>query len=200
MTLDEIAKKLKLRNDTVIKAVKSLCEKDINFRNRFVIDKIYFKSEFSLEETKRIYKELGCNLLQITTLEETWKGDKLIDVFTIKGTQNFLEEYKKNPKKSCCNNCKYLKGCSVEGLLMPQPYCSVYQRLLKDINAKVYEDWCSSYVYANLPKPRQWYKENAPVNLNMYGETNTVNGINREELNKTRESNEKIKIVNKVGF
>ena len=84
---------------------------------------------------------------------------------------------------------------------MPQPFCKVYNMYLKSFNAKVYEDYCTSYLKANLPKPRQWFKENAPINLNMYGETGTINGIdNSKMMNTERSVKGVITRVNQVGF
>jgi hypothetical protein len=84
---------------------------------------------------------------------------------------------------------------------MPQPYCKVYEKYLASFDAKVYEDWCTSYLKTNLPKPRQWYKDNAPINLNMYGETNTINGINISKMMNTERSVKGVVVrVDQVGF
>ena len=76
-------------------------------------------------------------------------------------------EYKKNPEIKCCNTCKYLIGVTGSHK-MPQPYCKVYEKFLASFNAKVYEDWCTSYFKSNLSKPRQWYKEIAPLDLKSF--------------------------------
>ena len=83
---------------------------------------------------------------------------------------------------------------------MPKPYCSLYRKYVHSFNADVYNDYCSSYTYIKLPKGRQWFKENAPSNLNMYGEISTVNGIDRSKMQKQRKQNEPIVYLNRVGF
>ena len=170
MTQSEIIKKLGKTKTDIQNALHKLSETIPSIKKKIVDGKLWY-DDFSLEETILIYKELNSNFLQIELLKENWIEKGPTDLITINGTQAFLQKYKNNPKIKCCNTCKYLKGL-VNKTIMPQPYCSVYECLLTKINAKVYEDWCTSYVYAELPKPRQWFKESAPSNLNMFGDIN----------------------------
>lgn len=169
MTETEICKNLRKKQEFVKQAIYKLAETTPSIQKKLFNHKILYNTDFSLEETLLIYKELNANFLQIELLKENWIEKGPSDLITINGTQAFLQKYKNNPKIKCCNTCKYLKGL-VNKTIMPQPYCSVYECLLTKINAKVYEDWCTSYVYAELPKPRQWFKESAPSNLNMFGD------------------------------
>ena len=199
MTQIQITRHLKIHSELVVNAIKKLSESIPSIKSKYVNGRLWNGAEFNLEETEAIFKELGANELQIIYMEENWKEPKLTDIYTIKGTQEFLKQFAENPKIQCCNTCSYLKG-KASGLKMPKPYCSLYGKLLETFNAKVYEDYCSSYTYSNLQKPRQWFKESAPHNLNMYGEVNTINGIENDKLQAERKSNEPVKHVGQIGF
>ena len=157
-------------------------------------------SHFSEEEINVLCDKLELNELQKIYIKENFKEEPAPDIYEIQGTHRFLTEFKNNPNFKCCNTCKYLMGVTGSHK-MPQPYCKIYKKFLASFNAKVYEDWCSSYLKTNLPKPRQWYKENAPVNLNKFGETGTINGIDNSKMMNTERSVKGVVIrVNQVGF
>lgn len=200
MTQTDIMKALHENNLIVHDAVVKVSERVPSVKSKFYDGKLPCNTHFTLAECEEIYKELGANQLQLIYLRENFK-EEYSDVYEITGTHKFLEEYKKDPNIKCCNTCKYLLGMTGSHK-MPQPYCKVYQKYLESFDAKVYEDWCSSYLKVNLPKPRQWFKESAPINLNMYGETNTINGIEKEKMYaaKKRSVPNTIVRVNQVGF
>lgn len=195
----EIVKLLKVWDKSVRAAIKTAAEYTPSIKSKLVNDEIWYGAEFNLEETKIIFKELHRNELELILLEENWKDAPEKDIYTIKGTLEYLKKFEEDPLIKCCNTCKYLKG-KITTTIMPRPYCSLYGKFLYLIPANVYEDYCSSYTYVKLPKARQWYKDNAPSNLNQYGETNTVNGIERSKLNYQRKKGEPIRLVNQVGF
>ena len=200
MTQTDIMKALHENNLIVHDAVLKVSERVPSVKAKFYDGKLPCNTHFTLAECEEIYKELGANQLQLIYLRENFK-EEYSDVYEITGTHKFLEEYKKDPNIRCCNTCKYLLGMTGSHK-MPQPYCKVYQKYLESFDAKVYEDWCSSYLKIDLPKPRQWFKESAPINLNMYGETNTINGIEKEKMYaaKKRSVPNTIVRVNQVGF
>lgn len=203
MTQKEIIHALDLNKSYTISVIRKVAERMPSLKAKYYNGVLPPNTHFSLEETIEIYKELGANPLQIQFMKENFvevkKEQK--DVYTMNGTMKFLEQYKKDPNIKCCNTCKYLIGMTGR-FKMPKPYCKVYEKLLMDFNAKVYEDWCSSYCKADLPKPRQWFKDCAPINLNIYGETNTINGIEKEKMYeaKKRSVPNTIVRVNQVGF
>jgi hypothetical protein len=199
MKESEIVHLLKVWDKSVNKAIKAAAEYTPSIKSKFVDGKLWFGTEFNLEETKIIFKELHRNELELILLEENWKEVPEKDIYTIKGTLEYLKKFEENPFIKCCNTCKYLKGL-VTTTIMPRPYCSLYEKFLYSMPANVYEDYCSSYTYVKLPKARQWYKDNAPSNLNQYGETDTVNGVERSKLNYQRKREEPIRLVNQVGF
>lgn len=200
MTQTDIMKTLHENNLIVHDAVMKVSERVLSVKAKFYDGKLPCNTHFTLAECEEIYKELGANPLQLIYLRENFK-EEYSDVYEITGTHKFLEEYKKDPNIKCCNTCKYLLGMTGSHK-MPQPYCKVYQKYLESFDAKVYEDWCSSYLKVDLPKPRQWFKESAPINLNMYGETNTINGIEKKKMYaaKKRSVPNTIVRVNQVGF
>ena len=200
MTQTDIMKALHENNLIIHDAVVKVSERVPSVKAKFYDGKLPCNTHFTLAECEEIYKELGANPLQLIYLKENFK-EEYSDVYEITGTHKFLEEYKKDPNIKCCNTCKYLLGMTGSHK-MPQPYCKVYQKYLESFDAKVYEDWCSSYLKVDLPKPRQWFKESAPINLNMYGETNTINGIEKKKMYaaKKRSVPNTIVRVNQVGF
>ena len=198
MTSAQISKTTHIHDSLVAQAIERASEYTPSIASKYVNGRLWFATEFNLEETKTILKELKCSRLMAIYIEENWKETAETDVITIKGTNKFVEDWKKNPHIQCCNTCKYICG-KVAGYKMPQPFCKVYNTYLYKYN--VYEDYCSSYKYLELPKPRKWFKENAPTNLNMYGETDTVNGVKKEEFVSGEEwGNRPVELVNQVGF
>ena len=200
MTLTELSKLLDIPWYVISPKVKELSETMPSHAAKYYKGQLFPNSHFSLEEIDAICEKLELNPLQKIYVHENFKEMPSPDIYEIYGTHKFLEEYKKNPDIKCCNTCKYLIG--VTGAhKKPQPFCKVYNKLLESFDAKVYEDWCSSYLKVNLPKPRQWYKDNAPINLNMYGETNTINGINISKMMNTERSVKGVVVrVDQVGF
>ena len=200
MTLTDIEKILGIWHHRPIDAVKALVDKMPSLKAKTYNGKLYKESHLSWEEVEVISHQMNLNELQIMLLKEHYKDKPDPDIYEIQGTHKFLKEYKTNPDIKCCNTCKFLIGMTGSHK-MPKPYCKVYEKYLASIDAKVYEYWCSSYLKANLPKPRQWYKENAPINLNMYGETGTINGIDNSKMMNTERSIKGVVVrVNQVGF
>ena len=186
----------------VNEAVSKAAEKLPSLKEKFVDGKVPCHTTLSLPEVEEIYKQLDANPLELIYLKENFKQpEEERDVYEIKGTHDFLDEYAVNPKIKCCNTCKHLCGVTNKSM-MPKPYCKVYEDYISNFNAKVYEDYCSSYCRILLPKPRQWFKENAPINLNMYGDTDTINGIKKEKMYeaKTRSVPNTVVRVNQIGF
>lgn len=200
MTITDISKLLNIPLFKISPKIKELSESMPSLAAKYYRGQLYLNSHFSLEEIDAICKKLELNELQITYLHENFKEMPSPDIYEIPGTHKFLESYKKDPNIKCCNTCKFLIGVTGSHK-MPQPHCKVYGKLLETFDAKVYEDWCSSYLRANLPKPRQWFKDTAPINLNMYGETGTINGIdNSKMMNTERSVKGVVTRVNQVGF
>ena len=200
MTITDISILLDIPLFKISPKVKELSESMPSLAAKYYKGQLYPNSHFSLEEVEAICEKLELNNLQKIYIHENFKEMPSPDIYEIPGTHKFLEEYKKNQDIQCCNTCAYLLGVTGSHK-MPQPYCKVYEKYLESFNAKVYEDWCSSYLKAKLPKPRQWYKETAPVNLNMYGETGTINGIDNSKMMNTERSIKGVVVrVNQVGF
>lgn len=200
MTSAQISREVKQSEQNISRAIERASKYTPSIASKYHDGRLWFATEFNLEETKVILKELKCSRLMTIYIEENWKETAETDVITIKGTNQFISDWNKNPKIQCCNTCRYLLGKCGEHK-MPQPYCKLYNKFLESFNAKVYEDYCSSYTYLELPKPRKWFKDNAPSNLNIYGETNTVNGIDRKEFVSGEEwGNRPVELVNQVGF
>ena len=201
MTQTDIMNALHENNLIVHDAVVKVSERMPSVKAKFYDGKLPCNTHFTLEECEEIYKEIGANPLQLIYLKENFR-EEYSDIYEITGTHKFLEEYKKNPDIKCCNTCKYCIGKTSPNHIIPHPYCEVYDKYLSSFDAKVYEDWCSSYLRIKLPNPRQWFKDNAPVNLNMYGKTDTVNGIEKEKMYaaKKRSVPNTIVRVNQVGF
>lgn len=207
MTEAEITRNLKLGTTTVVEAIKRVAEQTPSIKKKYIDGKLWCGTQFSLEETKAIYKELGCNELQITLLEENWIEKSPIDVYTITGTNKTIIE--NNLTKRCCNTCEFLVGKTSSSINL-RPYCKLYNKLLDRVlipiskskfrKFNVYDDYCKNYSYKKQDKLRMWYKENAPTNLNQYGKLDTTNGIEQEKLNVQRKRNEPIILVNQVGF
>ena len=200
MTLTDIEKLLGIGHHRPIDAAKEVMEELPSLKAKTYNGKLHMRSHLTWEEVEAICHKMHLNELQIMYLKEHYTDMPDPDIFEIPGTHKFLEEYKKDPNIKCCNTCKFLLGMTGSHK-MPQPYCKVYEKYLASFDAKVYEDWCSSYLKANLPKPRQWFKENAPMNLNMYGETGTINGIDNSKLMNSERSVKGVVVrVNQVGF
>ena len=200
MTITELSKLLDMSMSKISPKIKELSKDLPSLAAKYYNGQLYPHCNFSREEINAICDKLNLNSLQRLYVLEHFKEKPAPDIYEIKGTHKFLEEYKLNPDIKCCNTCKYLIGVTASNC-KPQPYCKVYNKLLESFNAKVYEDWCASYLNAKLPKPRIWYKENAPINLNMYGETNTVNGIEMSKMMNTERSVKGVIVrVNQVGF
>lgn len=199
MTQTDITRTLHVDEKTVHKAVVTTISKFPRLQKYIVNGKLFCNTQFNLEETIEIYKQLGRNDLEIIVLKENWKEVPETDVITIKGTLEFIKRFNADPTIKCCNTCKYLKGKALNSK-MPKPYCSLYKMLLESMNAKVYEDWCSSYSYIKFTKPRQWFNERAPHNLNVFGDTNTVNGIDKSQFKTERSVKDTVVLVNEVGF
>lgn len=198
MTQAQMTRILKKRDSDILEAIQKAAEYTPSIAKKFINGRLWYNTQFTLSETKAILKELHCSKLQCIYIEENFQEVPETDVYTIKGTNKFVMDWKKNPHIQCCNTCKYICG-KVAGYKMPQPFCKVYNTYLYKYN--VYEDYCSSYEYLELPKPRKWFKENAARNLNMYGETDTVNGVKKEEFVSGEEwGNRPVELVNQVGF
>lgn len=207
MRRKEIIESLRVDKKKVTAILKDLAKEYPSFQKKYVNGKLRAGTEFNFEETKLIYKRLGRNELELLLLKENWQEVSENDIYTIKGTNKFLTEENCIDKK-CCNNCKFLKGKITKAIA--RPYCSVYEKLLdvakvkigktKSKNINIYEDYCSSYVQKENNEIRRWYKKNAPMNLNQYGKTDSVNGIKRDRLDKKRKRNEPITIVTCLGF
>lgn len=198
MTSSKLERITKIRHGNIVDAIAECAKTIPSIASKYVNGRLWFATEFNLDEIKAICKQLKCSKLQIIYIEENWKEEPETDIITIKGTNKFVEDWKKNPHIQCCNTCKHICG-KVAGYKMPQPFCKVYNIYLYKYN--VYEDYCSSYEYLSLPKPRKWFKENAPANLNMFGETDTVNGVKKEEFVSGEEwGNRPAELVNQVGF
>ncbi len=199
MTQAEIIKMFNKQSNDVVAAVRRASEKIPSIKNKYVNGRLWFNTNFNLEETREICKELKLNELQIIYMEENFQERPETDVYTISGTNAFLLEFKKNPTIKCCNTCKFLKG-KASMSEMPKPFCSLYNKYLESFDAKVYEDYCNSYLYLKLEQPRQWFKDNAPANLDIFGNTNTINGIKRDKMQVHRKRNEPIRYANRVGL
>lgn len=199
MTETEIVKNLGKKISFVTNIIKELAELDPAIKKKYNKGVLCKNSEFTLRETKEIYRAAGANELQIELLEENWVDKKGNEVYTIKGTEDFVKKFNEDKNIKCCNTCEFLKGKSGKKII-PKPFCSVYNMYLHSFKADVYEDYCSSYKYIELPKPRLWYKDTAPINLNSYGEINTINGIERSRLNVEKKKGDPVIIVNKIGF
>ena len=201
MTEYEITKSVKHDNKRIHAAILTTAERVPSIKAKLRNGKIPHCTDFTLEECIEIFKEFGANELELIMLNENYKEHKRkeYDGYRITGTLEFLKKYQANPNIKCCNTCKFLMGVVKDK--MPKPYCRVYENFLYTFKARVYEDWCSSYCKCNLPKPRQWFKDSAPINLNMYGETDTINGIEKSRLmNSKRSVPNTIIRVNQVGF
>ena len=201
MTQKDIINTLHKTNLLVHEAIEKVAERVPSIKAKFYDGRLPSNTHFTLVECEEIYKELNANPLQLIFLRENFK-EGYTDVYEINGTHKFLEEYKNNPNIKCCNTCKYCIGMTSSSHIVPHPYCEVYKAYLSSFDAKVYEDWCSSYLKAKLPKPRQWFKDNAPINLNSFGETDTINGIEKSKMYaaKQRSVPNTIVRVNQVGF
>lgn len=207
MTESEIIRNLKLGTTTVTEAIKRAAEKTPSIKKKYIDGKLWCCTQFNLEEAKAIYKELGCNELQLTLLEENWIEKPATDVYTITGTNKAIIE--NNLTKKCCNTCEFLIGKTSSSINL-RPYCNLYKKLLdktvvpitknKFRKVNVYSDYCVNYSYKKQDKLRMWYKKNAPTNLNQYGRIDTTNGIEQEKLNTHRKRNEPIILVNQIGF
>jgi len=201
MTQTEITEALHDNFPVVHKAILKVAERMPSIKEKFYDGKLPCNCHFTLEECEEIYKELDANPLEMIYLRENFK-EEYTDVYEISGTHKFLADYKKDQNIKCCNTCKFCVGKTSENSFIPKPYCKVYGKFLSSFNAKVYEDYCSSYAKTKLPKPRMWYKNNAPINLNPFGETDTINGIKKEKMYeaKKRSVPNTIIRVNQVGF
>lgn len=195
MTETELLHLLRIQEEKVRIGIKEAAKTVPSIKNKFYKGKLWRGTQFTLDEIKVICEKIGVNDLLMNYIEENWQEKPETDIYTLKGTKEFLKKFEENPAIQCCNTCKYLCGKALNSK-MPKPFCKIYNRLLENFNANVYEDYCSSYSYIEFPKPRQWYKENAPSNLNMFGEKNTVNGVNLAKF-KTERSSDFIKLVNK---
>ena len=200
MTIRDISRLTNVKNYKIDEAAKQIIDEVPSFRKKTINGRLKSEAHLSWEEVEAICKKLKLNELQIMVVKENFSEEPAPDIYEIPGTHKFLAQYKKNSNIKCCNTCKYLIG--VTGThKMPQPYCKVYEKNLSTFSARVYEDWCSSYCKCDLPKPRQWFKDTAPINLNMYGETETINGIEKSRLmNSKRSVPNTIIRVNQVGF
>ena len=199
MTIGELAKLLNVSKYNLAPKIKEVSETLPSLAAKYCNGHIYQQAHFTREEIEAICDKLNLNSLQKIYILEHFKDMPSPDIYEVEGTHKFLDEYNADPDIKCCNTCKFLIGVVKNN--KPQPYCKVYEMYLKTFNAKVYEDWCSSYLKVKLPKPRIWYKETAPSNLNMYGETDTVNGIKIDKLmNSERSVKGVVTRVNQVGF
>lgn len=156
-------------------------------------------TNFTIKECRVIADCAKANELMRIYIEENCTERIDPDGFKLKGSNDFLQKWKNKHNIRCCNTCSGLTGRKREQDNMSRPYCTVYHRYLENFNAKVYEDYCSSYLYNHYEKPRVWFKQNAPINLNQFGETDTVNGIKLSEF-KDRKNNEPINIIGDIGF
>lgn len=196
MTLKELSNITDIPTAKLKPVVRELAATIPSFSSKFHDGLLYTDAQYNIEEINAICDKFNLNELQKIYIRENYKEQPEKDIYEIDGTHAYL----KNPDIKCCNTCKFLLGVTGK-YKMPQPFCKVYNMYLKSFNAKVYEDYCTSYLKANLPKPRQWFKENAPINLNMYGETGTINGIdNSKMMNTERSVKGVITRVNQVGF
>lgn len=200
MTSAELERLLNIPKKDITDAAREVSKTMPSLAAKYYKGQLFQNSHFSLDEINAIAKVLNLNEIQLIYLHEHFTEKPSPDIYEIQGTHKFLEKFKKDPKIKCCNTCKFLLGVTGSHK-MPQPYCKVYEKYLASFNAKVYEDWCSSYLYTKLPKARQWFKDNAPINLNMYGETGTINGIdNSKMMNSERSVKGVVTRVNQVGF
>ena len=200
MTQADIIRALRKQMSDVRSAILKVAENHPSHKEKFVDGKFVQNTHLSFEECMDVYKELNANELQIIYLQENYKKG-YTDYYEITGTHKFLEKFEKDPNIKCCNTCCFCVGKTNETNKVPQPFCEVYNKYLKTLEANVYEDWCSSYLRAKLPKPRQWFRKHAPINLNMYGETDTINGIeNSRMMNSERSVKDAVVRVNQVGF
>lgn len=200
MTITDLSRLINLPLAKLSSIVRQVAEDIPTLSAKYYNGTMFHGSHFSLEEIQAICKKLKLNNLQEIYVMEHFEEQPAPDIYEIPGTHKFLEEYKKNSNIKCCNTCEFLIG-KTGTHNMPQPYCEVYEKYLICFNAKVYEDWCSSYLKTKLTKPRQWFRENAPRNLNMFGETGTINGIeNSKMMNSERSVKGVVSRVNQIGF
>lgn len=199
MTELQIIRNLHKEYSFIIETIRKLSEIMPSIKRKYCNGKLWPGTEFNLKETTAIYKAAGANELQLTLLEENWVDKVSPEVYTIKGTEDYVRKFNENNRIKCCNTCEYLRGKTTDKII-PKPFCSVYEKFLRNFNANVYEDYCNSYKYNGLLMPRLWYKDNAPINLNKFGKTDTINGIERSRLNVEKKKGDPVIIVDKVGF
>ena len=200
MTHSELKRLLNIRTEKLTPAIKECAKTIPSIAEKFIDGNIYVGSQFNLTEIKAILDKLKMPKIAYHYIEENYKDMPDVDIITIRGTNEFIENFKSNKYIQCCNTCKYLKGMK-EAFGMPKPFCNVYKNYLYKFKANVYKDYCTSYEYIELPKPRKWYKDNAPKNLNIFGDTNTVNGIDKNIFLSGEECKGKpVELVNQVGF
>lgn len=195
MQTQELIKIIKINYYTLKKAMEKAAEK----YPTILVKKDSYKADFSKEEALEIAKNCGANNLKLIYIEENCKDALMPDGYKKSGTNEFLEKWKENHKIKCCNTCISLIGKKTSNSSIPIPYCTLYGRYLKRMSAKVYEDYCSSWVYNNSEKPKIWLKPNAPNNLNQYGEVGFVNGISNKDF-KNRKETDPIIILGEYGF
>lgn len=198
MNAEDIRRLIKSGKSDVNDAIRKAAETNPSIASKFVNGRLWFNTQFNKDEVEIICKTLNLNKLQTIYVLENYIDRPETDVITISGTNGFVKRWEEDHHLKCCNTCKYLIG-KMHDKRMPQPYCKVYERYVASFG-KVYEDYCSSYLYIDLPKPRKWFKENAPNNLNIYGETDTVNGIDVSLFKNGEDCKGPVKLVNQVGF
>lgn len=161
----------------------------------------HISNDYTLDECILIVSQMTGSELMVEYIKENFI-EHIDEGFNINGTRDFVDRWNEGKRPKCCNTCKFCMGKVPESKSIPYPFCTVYNRYLHNFNARVYEDWCNSYLFEETEKPRMWLKENAPTNINLYGETDKVNGIKRSEFKSSEETKRgaPIVILGKVGF
>lgn len=197
MFFSEIYKILGIERKTVKYAFKAAAE-----NNQSIVDKVENGEDLSLDECIEIVSKIDRSNLMVEYLKENYikNNIKKSDGYYIEGTCDFLDRFSKNPKVKCCNTCDAIIGKIDTNSSIPKPFCSVYNRYLRSFNANVYLDWCSSYKYKRT-EAKMWLKSDSPTNINIYGNTDKVNGIKRSRFCSSENSNnEHVNIIDKIGF
>lgn len=206
MNAEEITRLVKLRHGTVSDTISKLAETDSRFASKYFNGRLWFNTQFNKEEVEIICKAMNLSKLETIYVLEHYVDRPETDVITITGTNAFIKKWEQDHHIKCCNTCQFCVGKvhPTDGggdynTIMPSPFCKAYNRYVEAFG-KVYEDYCANYLYIDLPKARRWYKDNAPSNLDMYGEKNTVNGVDVSLFKNGEDCKGPVKLVNQIGF
>lgn len=204
MTCLQIAKALNLHVNNIYDAFKAAVKEHPELENPNKAKNSPIGTDYTLEQVLLAMSYLrdgnGISEIEKIMLTEdfTMRPPPKAKAKGIKGTEDFIEKIKTNPKKKCCATCSYCTKSTIRNRKpVLRPYCNLWERFIIRLKADPYNDHCRLWEYSGQ-EPLIFYTHDSPTNVDIYGNVkNEILGFDVSKFGK--ESKGEVSLITDIG-